>query len=389
MKPTGRFAVPDTVRTICIIVVVVGHAFATGLWAGHGYLGGLLGRVQDNSAYAVTVFLVASGFIITQTLLHDDGAVSTAHFYRRRFARLGPLAIAVLAVAAALSSTLPRTPQTNFVLHTAGANFSWWMILSYPGLLFNWARIANAHHTFGWGLEWDIFWSLAIEEQFYILYPRFLRWSQNRQKLIPGTLFSVVLLGLLFRELASHMAPSNFLLTFTASPAGFDAIALGVLANFVARNRRLRSLSSLFRGSGVLVASAVAVWVFLSTNIVASPSDRAIGPTVLGLSTAVVLALAGTSALSLQKPITRPGELCYGIYLLHPFAILLVWPLLPHTSAWLGITIVVAVVLASAEVSFRCLERPAARALRSPRRQARKQEMMFAPQPRDVEVSGS
>jgi peptidoglycan/LPS O-acetylase OafA/YrhL len=126
----------DGVRAIAIALVVSAHAFG---WPKDGGLG-------------VDLFFVLSGFLITTLLLEErdeSGRISIGAFYRRRARRLGPALLALLAVAAftipVAQLLWPLTFTTNLALDA-----------NRPGLVAN----PLVH-----------LWSLAAEEQFYLLWP--------------------------------------------------------------------------------------------------------------------------------------------------------------------------------------------------------------------------
>ena len=141
----------DGMRGIAILLVFVHHSL-TFLAPTHqeAFPGGFLG---------VDVFFTLSGFLITTLLLEEfqrSGRISLLGFYRRRALRLLP-AVAVLLVVSTgyvLATGWPRRPQLTTVI--AVATYST-----------NWFANANSQLTLGFGHMW----SLAIEEQFYLLWP--------------------------------------------------------------------------------------------------------------------------------------------------------------------------------------------------------------------------
>lgn len=129
----------DGIRGVAILLVVLGHAYVPGFAAG--------------AATGVTLFFVLSGFLITSLLIEeraDTGRIRLTTFYRRRILRLGP-ALAVFLV-------------TMLVFGVA-----WQHVLAGALYVGNWVRVTGAQL-----LPVGHLWSLAVEEQFYLVWPLLL-----------------------------------------------------------------------------------------------------------------------------------------------------------------------------------------------------------------------
>lgn len=145
----------DGVRFVGVTAFVLGHA---GVMTDQPQL------IPFGWWMAVDLFFVMSGYLITTLLLRERGRygrVSRKAFYLRRVTRLYPLVIAVVAISIVQRLTRPddiATPSWLFIFSTAAYvnNFEQ---LTHPSDLFN---------------AWGPLWSLAIEEQFYILWPTVL-----------------------------------------------------------------------------------------------------------------------------------------------------------------------------------------------------------------------
>ena len=140
----------DGVRALAIMLVVLWHAFK---WP----LGGFLG---------VHVFFVLSGFLITSLLLQEweaKGSVSLPNFYRRRALRLLPALAVLLATYA--------TIQTARAAVLDRAEVDLWT--SLKSVLYSAFYVSNLVQAFGINLPDSLthLWSLATEEQFYLLWP--------------------------------------------------------------------------------------------------------------------------------------------------------------------------------------------------------------------------
>lgn len=112
------------------------------------------------SVMLMDIFFVMSGYFITGLLIRDvrqHGRVRFGHFYRRRFARLVPVLLTMLVVFVCVGTILEPRPLPEVLYEAAiGAGYlvNWWRAFDWPG-------IRSTGHL----------WSLAIEEQFYLLWP--------------------------------------------------------------------------------------------------------------------------------------------------------------------------------------------------------------------------
>jgi len=146
----------EGLRAVAVACVLLYHAGIP--LAGGGYVG-------------VDVFFVISGYLITGLLLRElekTGTVSLARFYSRRAKRLLPLTVVVLAFVVVLSWLLfdpIRMDETSFGVVAAGL------------YVMNWLLAVEAADYFAAGLQASPvqhFWTLAVEEQFYLIWPALL-----------------------------------------------------------------------------------------------------------------------------------------------------------------------------------------------------------------------
>lgn len=142
----------DGLRAIAITAFVLGHA---GLMTGQALL--------EPFAWwmGVDMFFIISGFLITSLLIRErlsTGRVDLRAFYIRRVSRLYPLIVAVVLVAITQRLVIPDAVATP----------SWSSIVSMALYYANFQQLANPADML---TAWGPLWSLAIEEQFYLLWP--------------------------------------------------------------------------------------------------------------------------------------------------------------------------------------------------------------------------
>ena len=191
----------DGLRGISILLIVVGH-----LGLGHIVPGG----------FGVTIFFALSGYLITSILLGDMAAerFSLANFYRKRVARLLPSFAVVYGIM--LLVTCIWFPASNY---------SWQGVLMQIFYLANYASVyAIPCAVVGAG----IVWTLAIEEQFYILFPMVLKRVHHvdaRRMVAWMVALCLVALGMrIFYRIVCDKPP---IYTYNLTECRFDAILWG------------------------------------------------------------------------------------------------------------------------------------------------------------------
>lgn len=146
----------DGLRAIAVLSVVFYHLNLSGFFPG-GFLG-------------VDIFFTLSGFLITSLLLREQegrGGIDLKGFYLRRFRRLAPAVLAVIGVCAVLLHVVAEDAAPQLRKDIPAALFyvsNWWQVVSEQSYFEMMSRPPLLQHL----------WSLAIEEQFYLLWPLLL-----------------------------------------------------------------------------------------------------------------------------------------------------------------------------------------------------------------------
>jgi peptidoglycan/LPS O-acetylase OafA/YrhL len=326
----------DGLRAIAVAPVVLFH-FGVRPFSG-GYVG-------------VDVFFVISGYLIT-SLIHgemQDGRFSIVNFYERRVRRIFPALFAMLAVTAiaALVALFPNALITfgKSLLATAGfvSNFQFWSEAGYFDAA---ASEKPLLHT----------WSLAVEEQFYLLFPGLLLLLRgaSRKRLL------TVLGGILLASLALNIwgvrhAPVS---TFYLLPARFWELLLGsilAIGAFAApRSAFVRS------GMSALGLALIAIAIFTFTAATPFPGENALLPCV-GTALVIQGGVGGRTAVNsilAHRALVLVGLMSYSLYLWH-------WPVFVIAKAYspdgLGASetiVLIALSAVLAVLSWRYIERP-------------------------------
>lgn len=180
----------DGLRALSIFLVVAGH-----LANGYGLPHNAVRTVLGNSALGVNVFFVISGFLITTLLLREysvTGGISLKQFYFRRAFRILPPYYFYLAAIVLLGATgVLSLPPTALI----SATLFFWNYWVVPG---------------AWYLEH--LWSLAVEEQFYMLWPLLLLSAlhHGQHRMATGITLFVILASPFIRLGTFYLAPEPF-----------------------------------------------------------------------------------------------------------------------------------------------------------------------------------
>ncbi|MHC6594292.1 acyltransferase family protein [Arthrobacter sp. C152] len=347
---SGRKHALDGLRTIAVAGVFLFHT-ATGLVPG-GSIG-------------VDVFFTLSGFVITLLIMKErlaTGRLNLSVFYAKRLARLWPALLVLCAVILAVGLVFPASGwggQAGFILPAA-------------------AYVMNLAHVgaFGGSIQGETLgptWTLAVEEQFYLVWPLLLLAMLRFWKIRTVAAATVALAGAFLLErfmLVMSGAPLNRLYNGPDTRADELLIgcALALLFTALREGSRLhRALQWIAGWAAPLAAITLGAAVFLFREPEAANAwfntFWTVGPTALALLAALligslVLQPAGFMARIFSHPwLARPGrDLSYGMYLWHLPVYLLLMRLVPDLPLRIALSAALTVVLAYA--SFRLVELP-------------------------------
>ena len=291
----------DGLRAIAVLPVMLFHA-GSDLFSG-GFVG-------------VDVFFVISGFLITGIILTElqQGRFSVAGFYERRARRLLPALFVVMAVCLPFAwlwmypPALQDFAQSLLAVATFSSNLLFWQETGYWGSA---NELKPLLHT----------WSLAVEEQYYVLFPLFLlalwRWRINT--LLP-ILMLLAVASLLLAEWGSHRYPEAtfFLLPTRGWELAMGAITACVFIRHQDFIKRLRGHRGLNEGLSVLGLSLIMFAVFGFDRHTPFPGLWALIPTV---GTALVIIFCSpmthTARLLGSRLLAGIGLISYSAYLWH------------------------------------------------------------------------
>jgi peptidoglycan/LPS O-acetylase OafA/YrhL len=354
----------DGLRALAVLAVLLFHADS------HLLPGGFLG---------VDLFFVISGYLITRMLLTElgeTGKIDLARFYLRRVFRLLPAVLALIVVVSLGSALVWRDELATLpggALSSLGYVANWWLIDAQQSYFVSSGRPPMLQHL----------WSLAIEEQFYLLWPVLLllllggpRWLKPaRFGRIAWLAFglaagSAMLMGLIAVRSGVPFAADSSRVYFGTDTHAMGLLlgaTLGALAERLAfqprRGWRVRTWTTDVLGGAALVGLGILA-VRVNQFMPALYRGGFFGASALAVVVVATVARRGSllgHGLDIA-PLRWLGDRSYSLYLWHWPVIVVTRPGVDVTmNRWLVLAIRILLPMVLAELSYRYLERPVRR----------------------------
>jgi peptidoglycan/LPS O-acetylase OafA/YrhL len=308
----------DLLRGAAIFFVLMNHVNMQMLFAHVPYLMGLPAQLVYtlvwNGQLGVQMFFAVSGYLITSTSIRRWGTLDelkVREFYWLRFARIAPLMILLLCVL----SGMDLAGVKHFVVErsTGGLGRALMAALTF--------HINYLEATRGYlPGNWDILWSLSVEEMFYLFFPLVARVLRKKRWLVV-LLVLFVMAGPFARAKAFDPNPVWREYSYLG---GMDAIAMGCLTSIFLAGRRISR-----RWVWVCAGAGAALLVF-SFGFSIEAYKMGLGRSgllmsVVGLGACLVIVAAATSgwrAPWVLAPVLQMGQRSYEIYLTHMFVVI-------------------------------------------------------------------
>ncbi|MCW2856481.1 MAG: hypothetical protein JWR52_2096 [Marmoricola sp.] len=332
----------DGIRALAVLAVLAYHSYLLLALCSGGWLG-------------VDVFFVLSGYLITAILLSEHrrtGRLDFRRFYVRRLERLYPALLVALVLGAVFYRTIGDGGTFVGYLRTAGAaglyveNFVW-------GL--GGHELGKFGHT----------WSLAVEMQFYLVWPPLLGWLVARKSnliapVVAGIAVSYVLLVTeMGREPTSF--PVAYYMPWTRA---FELLIGALVAVTLTRGARAERHSPR-RWTGWLILAALGF-----AFVLAAGDNISVHPAVIAWQSPLVAALTagllvhldgvrtrGVGAVLAWAPLAWLGRISYGVYLFH-YPVLTVLRAHGVAGASTGFVLGGGISILLAAASYRVIEQP-------------------------------
>ncbi len=301
-----RLAELDGVRGCAIALVLLWHYVAEQIHAPLQSTAGRVAQVLGLCWSGVDLFFVLSGFLIAGILLDHRGAENYFRvFYVRRVCRIFPLYFLLLGLFVLLAG-LGLGEDTRFRALFAEPMPLW----SYAAFVQNF--FMGARETYG--AQWlGVTWSLAVEEQFYLMLPLVIFFLPQRW--LPAGFLAAVLCAPVLRGMTGGLT------SFVGMPWRADALLMGALLAWAVRSpgfleRVGRHLAALWAVFAVLLAgAALLTWKRHAFGVFNHTWLAALYALLILL--ALVSRRGGLAAALRWKPLVGLGRISYGVYMFH------------------------------------------------------------------------
>lgn len=292
----------DILRGLAILLVVVYHNFGTVSFFRFGWLG-------------VDLFFALSGFLITDILLKSrEQKFYFRNFYMRRVLRIFPLYYLVLFVFFSLSPVLfkQKGPDTVFSYYTENSTWFW----SY---FQNWLLVKKGPPPVPFLSH---FWSLAIEEQFYLFWPVMIFFIKKLST-IKKIIFTLIVVALITRFSVWMVYPHEVEKFYCSTFTRMDSLLMGCLLAVHLKEGKaisVRLLQTVIASFILLVVSSLVVFGNLRQDNLLFPT---IGYTLTAaFFTAMIFLLLKNEDrligwIKLLNPLRFIGKISYGMYVFH------------------------------------------------------------------------
>ncbi len=369
----------DGIRALSVLAVIIYHA--NKMWLPGGFLG-------------VEVFFVISGYLITLLLLAEsekNGSISLKEFWWRRARRLLPalwvVVLGVVVFAALFQREMLGTLRGD-VIAALLYGFNWFQIWVGTSYFTSFEFVPLRH-----------LWSLAVEEQFYLIWPVVMlivaKFGKRRLPIVSAVFFGLAVILAIYTALVYQPGtisnigdtPNQFMSLFGQPVSRIDFLFLGTLTRssglllgaalaiwwrpWLLQNSRAGANKLFdFIGFGGLAALALMMWRF--QTVIEGTDEGTVGYDFLFrggffltdlASLAVIAAAVHPSSKILARSLSNPvlvwlGRRSYGFYLFH-------WPVFQFYRRFAGkgltpyeFVVLVLFALALTELSYRYIETP-------------------------------
>lgn len=345
MNSARRYAHIDALRALAVMIVVVGHAGVS--------------RMPGDAG--VTIFFVISGFIITHLLMREretTGVFNLRRFYFRRALKLAPPFAALV--------VLPT------LVYAIWNEISWPTFLSQVLFTYNWAQILSPE--FAWRIlpGSNVTWSLAVEEQFYIVFALIWMVLVSRrwwQPVLTALSAAAIIIANLVR-FDMYQAADASIRIVRGTDTRMDSIAWGIIAALVYKMWREQKHVRLLQWIGQPLTLASAATLFLATFLVPGEAfTLTLRYTVQSVLAAVIILYGLMPApgrmssivgrISASKVVTVIGLSSYSIYLVHDILTHAMRDAVQFLPSVVSIPLMILVGTGVGIGSYYCIERPA------------------------------
>lgn len=369
---TQRIPELDGLRGLAILLVIICHYIADASHPPLGFVADHLITILALGWSGVDLFFVLSGFLIGGILLRSRNSPEYFRtFYLRRVHRILPVYYSWILLYLVFVGISVYALLKPVIMTPPGIAIASQDLAVVPKYLLFLQNILYSPRPFEW--QWfTVTWSLAVEEQFYLLAPPIIRWVSQRILLV--ILCSTLIAAPVLRYVSFVYFPQLDHFAQFAMPCRADALALGILAAISWRSKAVQSY--LHRNPGFLQRTSVYLgvcivgllwWLVRPLNVVTITAGYSF--LALFYVSLLLLVISQTNSFVARcmriSLLRRLGGISYCVYIIHLTINTLGHRFLMHQepdlSHWQGILITCSAFVLSltiASLSWRFFEKP-------------------------------
>jgi len=322
----------DALRLLAFLLVFVSHLIGSN--ASYQFQ-----VLKQAGAFGVPVFFALSAYLITELLWREKQAtrtVSLLAFYTRRVLRIWPLYFLALAACFLLSHVVPEVKPLTIR-----------NLLPYLILCGNWPCTHGDLLPLGFG----VLWSIAVEEQFYLVWPAMVRWSRNVLLWVLASIWTTSQIFVAVISFRSGSQPEVWYNTLTQ----MQYLAIGAGISLTLRGRIPRFSTSI-RAAMIFMGLAIFVVLHRQDSATYVPYFAA------GVGTCLLLlGMLGATIPTSFRFCCYLGQISYGLYIYHGLVlqvtITFVGHFFRHGGSAAGLVLLPLTVLI-AHISYQRFEKP-------------------------------
>lgn len=304
---------------MAILLVLIYHYLAAGIDPQSSPIASWLAGPLSLTISGVDLFFVLSGFLIGGILLdHRDAPHYFRAFYFRRVCRIFPLyfvwLLLFVVIGSAATAFLLSVPLKTFLYEPVPL---WWYATFTQNIAMALMGTEGAHWL-------GVTWSLAVEEQFYLVLPPVVRFLSPRR--LPFVLVTLIIAAPLLRAILIFIPPYSAYAGYVLMPTRADSLLMGVLAAYLIRQKKITQylsdhLRTLYLALGIFLGGAIILSMVRGPLV--SWVLHIYGYTWLALLYSTLILIAMTEKKGAVKWLTTApwlrnlGILAYGIYIIH------------------------------------------------------------------------